>query len=294
MNNILLSELNQENISTFFKILSRDADIPNVSLANIDIKALSDSLHLCPAASFFLAECDSEHKNDVKPIGVMLCSVKDIHAEILLIYIAPKYRRAHLGQLMMTHGLTLLQAQNVQTVSLDVLANNDAAIGLYRRNGFNQNGTIVTLRNETSSFYREPKNITLKETPSLLIMPTIRMFSSGTTLHKDIYKDITYLADLTECNQAEFVTVQQENKTIGYFIFSRHQNTLRIHHYGFSSDKEQLIFEALSALIKTSTIVLLQISGSDSTRIEEFKKNGFYIDFIQEQYIRKISPLQSK
>ena len=294
MNNILLSELNQENISTFFKILSRDSDIPNVNLANIDIKALSDSLHLCPSASFFLTECDAEHQNAVRPVGVMLTSVNDTHAEILLIYIAPQYRRAHLGQNMITHGLTILQAQNVETVSLDVLSNNDAASGLYRRNGFIQNGTIVTLRNETSSFYCEPKNVSLKKTPSLLIMPTIRMFNSGTTLHKDKYRDITYLSDLTECNQAEFVTVQQENKTIGYFIFSRRQNTLRIHHYGFSSDKEQFIFESLSALIKNSTIVLLQISGSDSNRIEEFKKNGFYVDFIQEQYIKKISPLQSK
>ncbi|MBR6061258.1 MAG: GNAT family N-acetyltransferase [Spirochaetales bacterium] len=288
MNNILLSELNQVNIGNFFKILSKDADIPNVSLANIDVAALSGTMHLCPTASFFLTECDTDHQHAVRPIGVLLCSVNGTHADILLIYIAPKYRRAHLGQDILTHGLNILRSHNVSTVSLDVLSDNEPAIRLYTRNGFTQTGTVVTLRNETSSFYQEPKHICLKKTPSLLIMPTLRMFSSGTTLHKDICNNISYLSSLTDCNQAEFVTVQRDNKTVGYCIFSRRQNTLRIHQYGMKNDDEQLLFETLSALIQTCTIVLLQIQGCETDQIERFIQHGFYIDFTQQQFIKKI------
>ncbi|MBP5706965.1 MAG: hypothetical protein J6W76_06740, partial [Spirochaetales bacterium] len=198
------------------------------------------------------------------------------------------------GQNMLSHGLALLQSHNVQTVSLDVLSNNTPAINLYCRNGFTQTGTIVTLRNETNSFYTESKNITLKKTPSLLIMPTLRMFNRSTSFRKDIYRDCSYLSDLTDGNQAEFVTVLSNGKTIGYFIFNRKQNILRIHHYGFNSTNKNTVFEALSALIENSTIVQLQIPGDDQSQIDMFCNVGFYKDMLQTTYIKKISPLQSK
>ena len=78
---------------------------------------------------------------DNEPSGfILLRSVGD-ESEILTLAVAPNYRRAGLGTLILKTAFDALQASGAKTMFLEVSVENPKACGLYRKFGFSPKGT---------------------------------------------------------------------------------------------------------------------------------------------------------
>ena len=73
---------------------------------------------------------------DVEPVGFALAARRGTEAWIGGMGTAPAYRRIGLGARTLTAAIDALAAAGVKTVWLEVLDNNEAAIGLYEQLGF--------------------------------------------------------------------------------------------------------------------------------------------------------------
>lgn len=74
-------------------------------------------------------------ENDM-PIGVVLVDVEEGATFVDNLYVVPNHRRMGVGEKLMRHVLTKLQAHDVEEVELMVTARNEAAVGLYEKLGF--------------------------------------------------------------------------------------------------------------------------------------------------------------
>lgn len=97
-----------------------------------DAKAMAELLGM-PGAYGFLAD---EHE----PKGFVLCRLAGGEAEVLTILVLPPYRRAGLGAKLLRTALETAKALGVETMFLEVAADNDKAQGLYAAFGFVQVG----------------------------------------------------------------------------------------------------------------------------------------------------------
>lgn len=77
---------------------------------------------------------------DSEPTGFILLRATADEAEILTFAVAPNYRRAGLGTLLLKTALHALQASGTKTMFLEVSVKNPTAIGLYKECGFRPSG----------------------------------------------------------------------------------------------------------------------------------------------------------
>ncbi|WP_018699001.1 GNAT family N-acetyltransferase [Amorphus coralli] len=75
-----------------------------------------------------------------RPIGFLLLRVAADEAEILTVAVHPSNRRGGVGRSLVAEALRRLYADRVATVFLEVAADNEAALAIYRRLGFTMVG----------------------------------------------------------------------------------------------------------------------------------------------------------
>ncbi|WP_380877122.1 ribosomal-protein-alanine acetyltransferase [Sphingomonas sp. DBB INV C78] len=90
---------------------------------------------------------------DGKPAGFALCRAILDEAELLLIGVAPRFRRRGIGQALLDRVIETAGSRDVHHLHLEVRQGNDA-IALYHRNGFRQVG-------HRSNYYRGRDGILL-------------------------------------------------------------------------------------------------------------------------------------
>jgi ribosomal-protein-alanine acetyltransferase len=95
-----------------------------------DREIFLDYLHRSANSEFLVAAIDR------KVIGYALAFRSETRAEIHSIAVAPAARGRGVAVALLKRILTLLRQQGFQTVSLDVRLENEAAISLYRKLGF--------------------------------------------------------------------------------------------------------------------------------------------------------------
>jgi ribosomal-protein-alanine N-acetyltransferase len=77
---------------------------------------------------------------DDEPLGVILCRIAAEEVEVLTLGVAPTARRNGVAQALMAAALGVARQRCVAQAFLEVAVDNDAAIALYERLGFNQAG----------------------------------------------------------------------------------------------------------------------------------------------------------
>lgn len=77
---------------------------------------------------------------DAQVVGFLLSSVVVDEAEILLVAIAPAWRRRGLGTVLLDEATASWRVEGVATAYLDVRSDNAAAHALYRAAGWNRAG----------------------------------------------------------------------------------------------------------------------------------------------------------
>ena len=83
---------------------------------------------------------------DGTPASFCLGALRGDRASIRGEGTAPGFRRSGLGRLVLEQTLEALAAAGARTVTLEVLNGNDAAVGLYRRSGFEQRRRLLGYR----------------------------------------------------------------------------------------------------------------------------------------------------
>jgi [ribosomal protein S18]-alanine N-acetyltransferase len=74
------------------------------------------------------------------PDGFAVFAIAADEAELLMIGVDARARRAGLGQALLAAGLSQLEGRGARTVFLEVAADNGPALSLYAANGFRQAG----------------------------------------------------------------------------------------------------------------------------------------------------------
>ena len=95
-----------------------------------DSKAMADLL-LMPGTTGFVITAPSDI-----PAGFVLANCASDQADILTIGICPKYRRVHLGERLLKYLGDHLLSMGVLEIFLEVAADNEAAICLYKKCGY--------------------------------------------------------------------------------------------------------------------------------------------------------------
>ncbi len=76
-----------------------------------------------------------------KPCGFILCQLAGGEVEVLTFCVKPLFRRAGVGQTLLRSVLGEARGQNADRVFLEVAADNEAALSLYKAAGFKVIGT---------------------------------------------------------------------------------------------------------------------------------------------------------
>ncbi len=84
-----------------------------------------------PAARYWAATT-----NTGKLVGYISCWLAGREAELIKLAVAPAWRRQGLGRRLIEHLLDYLAATSVEKLFLDVRENNQAALALYSKMGF--------------------------------------------------------------------------------------------------------------------------------------------------------------
>jgi ribosomal-protein-alanine N-acetyltransferase len=77
---------------------------------------------------------------DGAPVGLILMRAIAGEAEVLTLAVEPAHRRRGVARALLTAGLQQAALAGAETCFLEVAADNDAALGLYRAAGFEQAG----------------------------------------------------------------------------------------------------------------------------------------------------------
>ena len=93
-----------------------------------------------PASAFADLLAQSEVFGLVDEDGFILIRIAGGEAEVLTLAVAPERRRQGLARTLLTAALTLARSRGIQAMFLEVAADNQAALGLYRGAGFEQVG----------------------------------------------------------------------------------------------------------------------------------------------------------
>jgi ribosomal-protein-alanine N-acetyltransferase len=101
-----------------------------------DREIFLDYLHRSANSVFLVAVIDGAAVIDRKVIGYALAYHSATRAEIHSIAVAPAERGGGVAVALLKRILALLRRRGFETVSLDVRLENKAAIGLYRKLGF--------------------------------------------------------------------------------------------------------------------------------------------------------------
>jgi ribosomal-protein-alanine N-acetyltransferase len=122
-------------------------------LADADDAAALTALHQAsfpPAAGWSLAQITDSLKNQIvqtfvlpatgAPQGFLMLQLAGQEAEIITFCVSPRHRKAGMGQSLLDAALDEARAHKTNRVFLEVAADNEAALMLYRKNGFAING----------------------------------------------------------------------------------------------------------------------------------------------------------
>lgn len=94
---------------------------------------IADSLALATTQAWLL-------EKDNIPQGFILCQVAGEEAEILTFCVSPSLRRHGAGQQLLNAVLASAKSKNIRRVFLEVAVDNEAALALYEKASFRQNG----------------------------------------------------------------------------------------------------------------------------------------------------------
>ncbi|MBR4127417.1 MAG: ribosomal protein S18-alanine N-acetyltransferase [Alphaproteobacteria bacterium] len=75
-----------------------------------------------------------------KPVGIVLYAYSPEQADIVTFGILPDYRGKHVSDKLMDKSFAFLKEKGIKEIFLEVAVDNEHAIALYRRHGFEQVG----------------------------------------------------------------------------------------------------------------------------------------------------------
>lgn len=79
-------------------------------------------------------------EQDRKAIGMLLLRQAADEAEIITLGVLPSHRRKGVARMLLHEGIALLRQHHIKRLFLEVNTTNDAALGLYRKAGFEKTG----------------------------------------------------------------------------------------------------------------------------------------------------------
>ncbi len=85
--------------------------------------------------------------------GFILCSDLGQDIEILTLAVLPEFRRKGLASALLNFVQKLMKIQNKKSLFLEVNCTNEAAIALYKKNGFQPNGTRKNYYHENGATF---------------------------------------------------------------------------------------------------------------------------------------------
>jgi len=94
---------------------------------------IADSLALATTQALIIEEAGT-------PQGFILCQLAQDEAEILTLCVSPSLRRNGAGRQLVEAALASAKSKNIRRVFLEVAVDNEAALALYKKTGFRQNG----------------------------------------------------------------------------------------------------------------------------------------------------------
>lgn len=89
---------------------------------------------LMPGAVGFIAY------NQEEPVGIVMYAYSPQQADIVTFGVLPDYRGKHISDELMKESFRFLERQGIKEIFLEVSVDNDHAIALYQRHGFQQVG----------------------------------------------------------------------------------------------------------------------------------------------------------
>lgn len=75
-----------------------------------------------------------------KPVGIVMYAYSPEQADIVTFGVLPEYRGKHISDDLMEESFRFLTQQGIKEIFLEVAVDNEHAIALYRRHGFQQVG----------------------------------------------------------------------------------------------------------------------------------------------------------
>ncbi|MBN2544907.1 MAG: GNAT family N-acetyltransferase [Spirochaetes bacterium] len=265
--------LDNNNLELFFKIFTDSLSdyYFNEIIKLKDFINFIKYLNASEKTSFLLLG-----KNE--PIGIFLSTIKKNEGYIPALGIKKEFRSMGYGRVLMQKGLSLLNENSVNKVSLDVLKDNNYAINLYKSEGFKIINEINNFRSEKNSFYsKEYFN-------DVQIINTDKFGFS--IIHKNFHlneklpwqKQLNCLINKFEFYDPDLFIIKVSKSIAGYAVVSRNKNYMQLHDLSLKKNYDFLFRFFLTGLLKNENIVQANGYYKDNYISKLFTDNGFYID----------------
>jgi ribosomal protein S18 acetylase RimI-like enzyme len=223
-----------------------------------------------------------------QPAGLFISSIRGQNAYISSLAIAPNLRGQGYGRIVLEKGLSLLSESGCTSVQLEVLINNDAAIALYRDEGFTDEGVLSFYRNEQHSFHTPyittGLTIDLSET-ELELQPLVRYFQSE---EKPWQQQFRSLLLQLQFGRAELHIVKIYNQTRGYVITIPGDTSLQVLDIGVPGAGSAMMKSIITSLSGDYHVVQTYGFFEDDPQAHLLREIGFYRDRQQLVMMRKL------
>jgi len=113
---------------------------------------------------------------DETPVGIALFSQRDTRGWISGVGVLPYWRRRGIGQRIMLHVQTIAQTAHLESLTLEVLAQNEAATALYKHLGFEWHRDLLVLTLDTSDLTPAPLPPGITAEPAVTLLPAFEAF----------------------------------------------------------------------------------------------------------------------
>ena len=224
--------------------------------------------------------------SDGNDIGMFLGATRAKTAYISNMFVFNGYRNGGYGTILLQKGTSIFQGQKCDTIKLEVLKENKAAISLYKKEGFQITGEIIQYQNNKKSFFRKPDgDMKIIKGDTFLFQPLFRIFKKKPVPWG---REIRSLILLIEAGYADLDLLKSDNSVIGYAISTRSNGILKIYDLSLSDNSlidMDIYLTLLTGNEKTVQVYSLYKDDSSAALLEKY---GFYKSAIQYEMIKKI------
>lgn len=262
--------LNESNLEPASEFIGRHLDSPaHLSYSGINrLRSCVDYLDIKKDVSFIL-----ESSGQIR--GVFLASYRADRGYIPLIVVHKEYRQQGYGKVILQKGLSLLAEAGCLRVILEVLLDNERAVSLYRKEGFEVAHKVITCRNDSVSYYRgkDPRVTVEKEHPFTFQL----LYRNYTNREKPWIRSLRSLQTILDKYGGELYSIQYQNKTAGYAVLLRENGSVRILDLALNEYNGELISYALSRIITREKVLIFRSLYEEEELAAFCNETDFYI-----------------